>query len=92
MGMICQGVGVGLTIHPESYQAGVIVSLHVEEGAEDAESFIVLPAAKARDIASTIMARAVEAEMLEQELAAVPLDDRDAAMTKIIDRIHGHLN
>ena len=30
--------------------------------------------------------------MMEQELAAVPLDDRDAAMTKIIDRIHGHLN
>ena len=52
MGMICKGVGVGLTIHPESYQAGVILSLHLEEGADDAESFIVLPANKARDIAT----------------------------------------
>jgi hypothetical protein len=92
MNVICKGVGIGLTIKPENYKAGVILSLHEEEGDDDAASFIVLPADKARDIATTMMARAIEAQAMEDELEAVPLDDRDAAMDKIITRIHGHLN
>ena len=92
MGMFCKGVGVGLTISPESYEAGVILSLHIEEGAEDPEAFIVLPANKAADIAASMLARAHEAMALEAEVNAVPLDDRPEAMQKVLDRIHGHLN
>jgi hypothetical protein len=90
--MICKGIGVGLTLNPEGGEVGVMLSLHDEEGDEDARGWIVLPVDKAMEIASSMVARAWEGRRLEIEIQSTPMDDRDAVIEKIVDRMHGPTN
>lgn len=90
--MLCKGVGVGLTLNPEDGDVGVMLSLHDEEGDEDAASFIVLPVERAIEIASGIMVRAAEARKLEAEILGTPMDDRQATVDRIVARLYGPTN
>jgi hypothetical protein len=90
--MLCKGVGVGLTVNPEDGQVGVMLSLHDEETDDDARGFIVLPVERALEIATSIMARAAEGHQLWNEIMATPMDDRPAAVARIVERMHGPAN
>lgn len=90
--MLCKGVGVGITLNPEDGRVGVILSLHDEDGDDDPRSFIVLEIERAVEIASGLMVRAAEANKLANEIMETPMDDRPAAITRIMDRLHGPAN
>ena len=92
--MLCRGVGVGLTLDPDSGEVGVILSLHDEEDGNDDPTggFIVLPPERAVEIGMGLLARASESQALIDEISATPLDDRSATVAKIVGRLHGGLN
>lgn len=90
--MLCKGVGVGLTVNPEDGQVGVMLSLHDEEDDKDARGFIVLPVDRAAEIAAGMMMRASEGRQLQAEIENTPMDDRPAAVQRIVDRMHGPIN
>ena len=91
--MICTGVGTGLTIHPETGEIGVILSLHEVDGLnEEPSAMINLPPERALEIANSLIARAHEGTMLTFEIANTPLDDRDATIAKVVDRLYRPLN
>lgn len=90
--MLCRGVGVGITLNPEDGAAGVMLSLHDEEGDDDAESFILLTPERAVEISMALMARASEVHKLLEEIQGTPMDDRPAAIARVVDRLHGPTN
>ena len=90
--MLCKGVGVGLTVNPEDGQIGVMLSLHDEEHDDDARGFIVLPIDRAIEIATGMMQRAAEGHQLRTEIMDTPMDDRPAAIKRIVERLHGPVN
>ena len=91
--MLCKGVGVGITLNPESGQAGVMLSLHDEEGNDDnPESFIILTAERAVEVAMGLMARGSEVHKMVEEIMNTPMDDRPAAIARVVDRLHGSAN
>lgn len=91
--MLCRGVGVGLTLDPKGGEVGIILSLHdEEEETDDATGFIVLPPERAAEIGLSLLARASEGQHLIVEIMSTPMDDRDATIARIVERLHGTLN
>ena len=90
--MLCKGVGVGITLNPESGEAGVMLSLHDEEGDDDAAAFILLTPERSVEVALGLMARGSEVQRLLDEIRSTPMDDRSAAIARIVDRLHGPAN
>jgi hypothetical protein len=90
--MLCKGVGVGITLNPEDGDVGVMLSLHDEEGDDDARGFIILTAERSVEIALGMMQRAAEVHKLEEEIMGTPMDDRAAKVAKIVERMHGPAN
>jgi hypothetical protein len=89
--MLCRGVGVGLTLDPDG-EVGVILSLHDEEGDDEATGFIVLMPERAAEIGLGLLARASEGQNILNEILSTPMDDREAAIARIVERLHGTLN
>jgi hypothetical protein len=90
--MLCRGVGVGLTLNPDDGEVAIILSLHDEEGTDEAVGLIALPPERAVEIGLSMLARAAEGQNLISEILGTPMDDRDAAIARIVERLHGTLN
>ena len=90
--MLCKGVGVGLTLNPEDGEVAIILSLHDEEETDEAIGVIALPPERAAEVGLSLMARAAEGQSLISEILSTPMDDRDATIARIVERLHGTLN
>ena len=90
--MLCKGVGVGITLNPESGDVGVMLSLHDEEADDDARGFIILTPERAVEIGLGMLSRAADVHKMVEEIMSTPMDDRPAKIASIVERMHGPAN
>jgi len=90
--MICNGVGVGLMLDPEGGEVCVVLSLFHNEEQDEPTDYIRLVPERAAAIGLDLLARAGAGQEIVAEIANTPMDDRPAAIAKIVARLHGGFN
>jgi hypothetical protein len=90
--MLCKGVGLGLTLDPETGEVVVVLSLHDGDAMSDDASIIVLTPQRAAEVAMSLLARASTGQEMINEIEGTPMDDRPAAIARIVERLHSEKN
>jgi hypothetical protein len=90
--MICNGVGVGLMLDPEEGEVCIVLSLFHNEDQDEPAEFIRLTPERSAAVGLDLLARASAGQEIVNEIMNTPMDDRPAAIAKIVARLHGGFN
>lgn len=81
----CEGMGFGLSI--DDGEVTVVLSLFEAEGEEEPFAYALLKPGDAVAIGQRFMLNALSAAQVEAEIKAIPPDDREAGIRRVMDRL-----
>jgi hypothetical protein len=89
--MIVQGNNVSVALRMGEFDGDIKVIIGIHDGDEET-AWVAIPSEVAAQVAIALTARAVEARALENEIAAIPMDDRADKLPRIWDRLNSPQN